>query len=406
MSETRLTPVTGTKRLNQLDVLRGFALFGILLVNFEFFLNPIQSIVMGHDGPVASAADAVSWGIQALAEGKFYALFSMLFGAGFALMLDRARQRQTGFWAVYLRRLLILLGMGLLHMLYVWSGDILVVYALVAFIMILFFRNTPVRRQWKWAVAFLLVPMLLVWLFVGSMAFAPPEAVNAMNEQFAGDMARQEQVVDSARAVQLTGSWQDMVSQRKQDFAFLLQNLFFWVPPILGYFLLGRWLTGSGRLSEPETHAGFYRQARLWGLLLGLPLSVLGTWLLWDQELMVMTTDLALGMTAMGIGAPVLAMGYLALVVGNHERLWWLAPAGRMALTNYLTQSLFWTWAIYGHGLNLGTVIPYWVTPVIVTAFFALQILFSHWWLSRYRFGPAEWIWRTLTYLKPQPMRR
>lgn len=406
MNGPSLSPVTGVERLDQLDVLRGFALFGILLVNFEYFLQPLQTVVLGSELSVASADGAVGFAVKSLAEGKFYALFSTLFGAGFALMLDRARERAAPFWPVYLRRLLVLLAIGAVHMFLVWSGDILMIYAVVALVMVLLFRNTPVQRLWKWALVFLLGTLVLFGLWSLSLVFTPPDQVAEMRAESEAMVAQIEAAVAEAMRAQSSGSWADMNDQRVRDFLFQAANVGFWIWPILGYFLLGRWLIASGRLAAPDQHAAFYRKTKALGIGIGLPLSVAAAWLTWDQNYMVMTPELMGGMFAAGIGAPLLALGYLSLVVTNRGALAWLAPAGRMALTNYLAQSLAWTWLIYGHGAGLGSVLPYWATPVLVTAFFALQIAFSHWWLARFRFGPAEWLWRSLTYLRVQPMRR
>lgn len=406
MPASRLTPVTGSERLDQLDILRGFALFGILLVNFEFFLSPIQSVVLGAASGVDNSDAAVGWGIKALAEGKFYALFSMLFGAGFTLMAERAIERGKTFWPLYLRRLLILLGIGLVHLLLIWSGDILVVYAVVAFLMVLLFRKTPVRRLPKWAVVFLLVPALIIIGLSALLSVGPPEVINETDQQFNEALEQARSTADKAATIYASGSFAEATVQRLDDMGFLFMNFLFWVPPILGYFLLGRWLIATQRLTRPNFHVRFYRGALLLGFLVGLPLCLASTWMIWNQNLIVITPQLALAYLCLAIGAPLMAFGYLALVITNRHRLAWLAPAGRMALTHYLTQSLFWTWMIYGYGLGLGPDIPYWSTPILALVFFTLQIVASHWWLNRFRFGPAEWVWRSLTYLHLQPMRK
>ncbi|MEE4638347.1 MAG: DUF418 domain-containing protein [Wenzhouxiangella sp.] len=401
-----LSPVTAGERLDQLDILRGFALFGILMVNFEYFLNPIQGVVLGHSGGLQSAADAVDLAIKVLAEGKFYPLFSMLFGAGFALMYERAAERGQAFWRVYLRRLLILLAFGLIHMLLIWSGDILLTYALVALLMVLLFRGTPTSRLPKWAMVFVLLPTVTIVALAGLIALAPPEAMTEIQQQLDVELASARETVAQAASVYASGSFLEATVQRFDDMWFLLSSFLFWIPPVMGFFLIGRWLIITGRLADPARHAGFYRAALAVGLAVGLPLCIAGGWLTWDESMVVPTADLGLGVACLGVGAPALAFGYLALVVMNRHRLAWLAPAGRMALTNYLLQSLFWTWVVYGYGLGLGPVIPPALSPILVTAFFLLQVVGSRLWLERFRFGPAEWAWRSLTYLSLQPIRK
>ncbi len=397
-----------TDRLLHLDVLRGFALLGILFVNFEWFTRPIQAIVFGAEPGLEGVDRVVDFVIKTLAEGKFYALFSMLFGAGFALMAGRALAHDTAFRGLYFRRLLLLALFGVAHLLLVWAGDILLVYALCGMLMLLVFSRTPVARLWKWAIALLALPSLLAW--AGALSIAAtrgnPELYASIMQGFADDQAVLREQIAAAAIIHAEGGWLDNVGQRLRDAGFLFTNALFWIPPILGYFLLGRWLLESGRLSQPSAHEAFFRGWRLRGVLLGLPLSAGAAVLLWQGSQMVPTLSMAAGLSLMITGAVLLSLGYLATVVLAADRLRLLAPVGRMALTNYLCQSLVWTWVFYGHGAGLWGELPRWSHPLLVLAFFALQIGFSHWWLARFRFGPAEWLWRTLTYGHAQPMRR
>ena len=402
-----LSPVR--ERLLHLDVLRGFALLGIFMVNFAYFTQPVQSIALGPDPNLGGADRAVELLIATLFQGKFVALFSILFGAGFMLMAERAAERASPFWGLYLRRLLILGVFGLAHLLLVWSGDILLVYALCALFMILFFRNTPSNRLWKWALVFFAVPPLTIGLLTALIqsTSGDPELQASILAGF--DEAQQELLasVSQAAAINATGSWMDNVGQRLRDMQFLLSSFLFWVPSIVGYFLLGRWLVVSGRLVRPREHLMFFRRWRSRGLVMGLPLALLASWLgLVSGSLVVPTPLAALTLSAYTVSAVLLSLGYLSVVMLSWERWQILAPVGRMALTNYLLQSLVWTWLFYGHGLGLWGELARWTHPLVVLAFFAMQIAFSHWWMGRFRFGPAEWLWRSLTYLKLQPMRQ
>ncbi len=395
------------RRLEHLDVLRGFALFGILLVNFQWFTRPLQAIVLGADPGLEGLDLAADWLIRALAEGKFYPLFSILFGAGFALMAERAEARRAPFWGLYLRRLLILLLFGAAHLVLIWAGDILLVYALTGFVMVALFRNTPARRLWKWALAFIALPLLLMWLAALSIwaTQGDPELHASIVADFEADAWSLEESVAEAAATHAAGSWTDNVAQRLEDGRFMLANFAFWIPPILGYFLLGRWLIATRRLLEPDRHRLFFRRWRSRGLLLGLPLAVAGAVTMHGANASIPSLNVATGLTFTTLGALLLALAYLSLVVLGSERLRFLAPAGQMALTNYLCQSLVWTWILYGHGLGLWNEIPRAWQPLLVVAFFAAQVALSRLWLKRFRFGPAEWLWRSLTYAQRQPMR-
>lgn len=407
MISASLTPVR--QRLDHLDILRGVALLGILMVNFAYFTVPVQAVALGPDSDLSGADRLVEFLIAMLFTGKFIALFSILFGAGFALMAGRAAQRSTPFWGVYLRRLAVLMALGLAHLLLVWSGDILFIYSLCALFMILFYRRTPTRRLWKWSLLFFATPALMSWLFVLLLVAAAGDPQLQAGIVAGFQQAQEELLADiaNAAAINAAGSWTENVAQRARDMQFILSSFLFWVPPIIGFFLLGRWLIETGRLLKPYEHRLFFRRWRSRGLLLGLPIAALAAWLSMSVDsLIIPTPTSAMALSLYTLAAVVLALAYLSLVMLGAERLHFLGPVGRMALTNYLLQSLVWTWVFYGHGLGLWGQLPRWTHPFLVAGFFALQVAISHWWMARYRFGPAEWLWRSLTYLKRQPMRR
>ncbi len=390
-----------------LDVLRGFALFGILLVNFEWFTRALPEIVLGSQPGLVGLDRAVDLAINTLATGKFYALFSMLFGAGFALMLDRAAKREAPFWGTYLRRLSMLAVIGALHVTLVWAGDILLIYAIVGFIMVLLFRRTPTTRLWKWALVLIVLPVLFSAAagFAVAIVETDPNAAAAIAAEMTRGRAELDAAIEASRSAYAAGSFGEVTAQRWRDWAFGASHFLFWVPPILGYFLLGRWLLVTGRLTDAAAHAGWFTRMRLVGIGLGLPLSAAGVWLMVGENAMWPTPRVA-GATALtSIGALLLSLGWLSCVVPAARALAWLAPAGRMALTNYLVQSLFWTFVFYGYGLGLWERVPRALAPVLTAGFFAVQVLASRWWLARFRFGPAEWLWRLATYGRAPPMR-
>ena len=395
-------------RLAHLDVLRGFALLGILLVNFEWFTQPLQAIMLGTRADLEGMDLVVGQTIAVLGEGKFYPLFSILFGAGFALMLERAGARGAPFWGIYLRRLVVLFLFGLGHILLAWSGDILLVYSLSAFVMILLFRKTPARRLWKWAILFWSLPMLLMWMGAASIEAtrSNPEIHAGMLAQFEADQEESREVIDRAAEIHAEGSFAENVGQRARDLRFMLTFAPFWIPPFLGFFLLGRWLIATGKLTRPESHGPWLRKWRALGLAAGLPMAVAAVWMLHGQNMMIPSLPVAAGMTLATLASVFLPLGYLSAVTLGSRRLDFLAPAGRMALTNYLLQSVFWTFVFYGYGLGLWGQVPRAAQLPLALAFFAGQVLLSRWWLNRFRFGPAEWLWRSLTYWKLQPMRR
>jgi uncharacterized protein len=409
-----MSPVAGEERALQLDVLRGFALFGILLMNIEGMVGPLNQASTGLDPSLTGADRLVDALIYLLIQGKFYTLFSLLFGAGFALILQRAEASGRGAGWLYLRRLLVLLGIGLLHTWFVWAGDILVAYALTGLVLLLLFRRTSARAAAIWGVVFYLVPSLLGFLFaaLGWMATFDPTA--AADFQYAMDEARVEfQVMNEAqRWAYGEGNFAEANVQRSEDTALMLGYLPLFGPQVLGMFLIGASLMRCGALMEPARHLPLYRRLRRWGFALGAPAALLSFWLLptmdWGRSDFVAVT----ATTLMAVAGLLLCLAYLATVVLALQQPVWrqrlaiLAPAGQMALTNYLLQSLICIGIFYGHGVGFFEQLPRAWQPLFVVALFALQMVLSRWWLARFRFGPMEWAWRSLTYLRWQPLTR
>lgn len=391
-----------------LDVLRGFALFGVFLVNFEWFTRALPEIMMGPRADHLGLDRASDLIINTLATGKFYAIFSMLFGAGFALMLERASAAGARFWGLYLRRLSVLAIIGALHITLIWAGDILLIYALVGFIMVLLFRHTPVARLWKWSLVLILLPLVLSGLAALAVGLAQldPTAAAVIAAEMAKGEVELKVVFEASRSVYAGGSFEEVTAQRWSDWAFGASHFLFWVPPILGYFLLGRWLLVTGRLTDASAHSAWFTRMRLVGVGFGLPLSATGVWLFLGENMMMPTPRLAVASALISLGALLLSLGWVSCVVPSARALAWLAPVGQMALTNYLLQSLVWTFVFYGYGLGFWEQIPRAAHALFVVGFFALQIPLSRWWLARFRFGPVEWLWRLATYGKAPPMRR
>lgn len=402
-----VAPIEEGDRLLHMDVLRGFALLGILLVNFEYFTRPVQTIALGPDPSLTGLNHLADSLIGILAEGKFYALFSLLFGAGFALLYARAEQSGQPFWNYYFRRLAVLAAMGFAHLALVWSGDILLMYAFSALLMVLFFRHTPTTRLPKWALVWLLLPVFFYWLGIGGIELArlDPDAQAEVLQTFYEQESLFAAAAANAEHIYTSGSFSEVVRLRIDEWLVLMSWAPYWMVSILVFFLLGRWLVQTGRLTYPRKHGAFYSACRLWGLGLGLPLSIVGFWLISDENPLLPSPALGWAVTLTSAGSALLALGYFGLVVKHAQRLHWLAPAGRMALTNYLLQSLCWTTLFYGYGFGLWGKLPQAVQLPLAVVFFAVQVAFSHWWLARFRFGPAEWLWRSLTYWRLQPMR-
>lgn len=408
-----LSPLAVDDRIQAMDVLRGFALLGILLMNIEGMVGPLNGALTGLDPALTGADRIVDALLFIFVQGKFYPLFSILFGMGFAVMMVRATASGRPFVGLYLRRTLALLAIGLCHALLVWSGDILTTYALLALLMLLFFRKTPQSRLPKWAIFWMLVPTALILLVAGllSLAQLTPEGQAALAAGNAEQEAAMAATLEAQRLAQGSGSFAEAVAQRREDVGVMLSYLFFWGWQILGLFLLGAWFVRSGAIARPAQFPKLFSWLRYGALLSGLAMVLVAFWI--EPTLSMSAPDLnqALAMSLQMTGGTLMALGYMAWIVrglqspGLAPRLAWLAPAGRMALTNYLVQSLVCVWIFSGYGLGYFEQLPRaWQLPFALV-FFTIQVLLSQAWLSRFQYGPMEWLWRAATYLRWPPIR-
>ncbi|WP_079726208.1 DUF418 domain-containing protein [Pseudoxanthomonas indica] len=412
LDSTRLQPVAARERIESMDVLRGFALLGILLMNIEAFVGPMIPALTGLNPQLTGAdriADAL---IYIFVQGKFYTLFSLLFGMGFAVMSQRAEARQQPFAGIYLRRTLGLLVIGLIHTLLIWSGDILLTYALLAFVLLAFRGVSSKWLPWL-AIGAYLLPMGFVTLFgvLGELASLSPQGAQEWNAQMATMASQMAAMEQGQRAAYGSGTYLQAVAQRAQDTGFMLSNIMMMGPLIFAMYLFGAWFVRSGAIAHPERFPRLYACLRWLALPIGLA-SMLASFVIHPtMEFDRMDMGTVFAFCASLLGSLLMAMGYLAWIVRALQSptwarpLHWLAPAGRMALTNYLLQSIVCTLIFYGYGLGYFEQLSRaWQVPFVL-AVFAVQVLLSRWWLARFRFGPAEWLWRTVTYLRPQPMR-
>ena len=408
-----VAPVGAGERVEVMDVLRGVALLGILLMNIEAFVGPMMESVTGVNARFSGADRWMDAAIYVLVQGKFITMFSLLFGMGFAVMLERANATGASGTGLYARRLLALLGIGLVHTLLIWSGDILLVYALLGFVLLLCFRRTPVSRLPKWGIALYLLPLLLTWAMAGlaTLAQQDPQAAAEFQKGMAAQAQQMTALVDGERLAFGTGSYMQAVAQRATDTGAMLGFLVFFGPTLLGVFLFGAWFMRSGVIRDSSAHLPLFRRLRNLGFGIGLPLMLWSAWTHPTMSFSEMSLGSAAAQTAAQVANLLMMLGYLsAVVLAMQQPVWagrlrWLAPAGRMALTNYLMQSVVCTLVFYGYGLGYFERLPRAGQPLFVLALFALQVMFSRWWLARYRFGPMEWVWRWITYGKRPAMR-
>ncbi|MBC9931792.1 DUF418 domain-containing protein [Chitinophaga qingshengii] len=384
-------PSPANRRIDALDAIRGVALGGILLVNMGLFAFP--ALYLNATDVWTSAPDKIVEGMVGFfAEGKFVSMFSFLFGLGFILFLQSAEKKGLPPVRLFLRRLLVLLGIGWIHAYLIWFGDVLCFYSVLG-ILLLFFRKMSPPALLKWALGLLLVPVTL-FIALGVM----------MGPDFYTDAASYKDLGYKAIEVYRSGTLRQLWSQNAADLNAARMGYLFETPMMLAMFLLGAYAGKRGFFRQPEAYAPLIRKIQLWSAVIGWPLVIgvlwaghahLGSAL--DDYIMMIDTYIA---------SPAVSIFYIATLTRLLQRnSWqqWMRPfqaAGRMAATNYLLQSVTCVWIYYSFGGGLYGYASPTMYILIWLMVLGIQLTVSTWWMSHFRFGPVEWIWRKLTYGK------
>jgi uncharacterized protein len=387
------------ERIQALDVVRGVAVGGILLANILVFFG---LTFLPPDRVAAfptAAADRVALFLEhVFVDGKFYSVFSLLFGIGFGLQLARGGDAAL---PRFKRRLRILLAIGAIHAFFIWAGDILMLYALLGFTMPWFARKSK-SQLLRWTVILLAIPTALyvvavvIWMAVGSGPAQAGPGSGGMPPNILAIFARFGtggiKEAFTSNLFFLVGRWADL---------FITVRF----PKVLGMFVLGLWTVRTGLALSPATHRATLVRWSVLGWSIGLPANVIATWAAENWPYIPPTIGGLLSVVMQAVGVPMLALGYAAtvalLVVDRRRYITVFAPVGRMALTNYLMHSIISVTLSYGFGFGLWWQIGASRALAIAAAIIVIQIPLSALWLSRFRFGPVEWIWRRLTYSRP-----
>ena len=406
-SPERPEPVREPDRIVAIDVLRGFAILGILAVNIQSFAMPDATLFNPTAYGDLTGANRWVWYVtHVLFEQKFMTIFSMLFGAGILLMTGRVEAKGLRSSRLHHRRMAVLLGFGLLHAYLVWTGDILVCYAMCGFLVYLFRHREP-RSLVKWGIGLVAVASLLSLLFGWSMTYWPAESVEELKQAASPSSDAIARTLEAYRGSYLSQLvYRAPNSLQSQTFVFLIWT--FWRAG--GLMLIGMALFKQGVFSAARS-SRFYTGLVVAAVAAGIPAVIYGTWRNfaegWDVRY-----SFFIGSQYNYWASILVSLGWVALVMlackhGVARSLTSrLAAVGRMAFSNYLAQSLVCTTIFYGHGLGLFGSVDRVTQALIVVAVWILQLAVSPLWLARFRFGPCEWAWRSLTYGSRQPMRR
>lgn len=524
-----LAPVTDSERIQSLDVVRGFALIGILMMNVEYFNRAIAQLGSGLQPGLSGPNLWISYFVQYFVVGKFWTIFSLLFGMGFAVMLSRAERAERSFLVPYMRRIAALAVFGALHSIFLWSGDILFSYSVgaaallivlyakpkwiaaaiavcvgcgfipgmnalfgvadglaffslagrwlrgeqrmkrfgrppvIAFVLMLFgaiaiiagivmwvwpaaprearfglpsigfallalayltsnYHHDKPGRPWRLGVGIYCFSFFMMTAAGASMYFFPEKPATVLSKEAAKkaderaaerakNRKKREERIQTETRVMTTGSYREAVALRAERFKEHAPGEVGFATLLIGMFLIGTWFVRAGVMENARAHLPLSRKLALYGLPLGIGLGLLGSTLAVRPIPGSNGADgwqFASGLQMLG-NLPA-SLGYLSLVVlmlhsaSAFNRISVLAPFGRMALTNYLSQSVIASLFFFGYGFgNWG--ISRSGQMLFVAAVVIFQIAFSHVWLSRFRYGPIEWLWRAITYWTIPPMR-
>lgn len=399
MNNERMAPVKTSERYVILDALRGFAILGICAANYpEFSLYTFQSKEITDAMPTAAIDRVLRFLLYFLVDGKFYTLFSLLFGIGFSIIISNAARKGVNGFRIFYRRMALLTLIGFLHLMFIWSGDILMLYALLGMCLPLL-RNVSDRGLLRTAAFFLLLPIAVdaVTQVLGVSLSAP-----AVREQW--------RYCDRYGITEENfGYWLRDATSYGDMFKFLIQGAWVRVQEfvdgnryfkVFGLFVLGFYIGRNRMYADLAARKPLLRRVTVIGLAAGLPLSLLYAWSCMNGHPLgnaVHTAIYTVSVYPLGLAY---MCGMCLMYLRHNDLAVWrrLAYPGRMALTNYIGQSVIGALLFYGIGLGLGASFGLVQTELVVAGVYLFQMAFSRVWLRFFRFGPLEWIWRMLTY--------
>jgi uncharacterized protein len=389
-----LKPTTSADRIEMIDSLRGFALSGVCLANISLFsCFTYLSNEQKAELPFPTINLIISTIIYFFVDWKFWTLFSIMFGFGFAIFISRARERNTRGNKLYARRLSILLAIGLIHRLFFWDGDILSDYALVGFALLLL-RNKTSTSVAVWGIIIATaLPLIIKFILIKLL----PGTTENLDEQ--------------SLLAYTSGSYMQIFKVNLEELKNCFRYELYPLTASFGRFMIGYWIGMNGKIRDIIDNIRFFKKVMRLCAWIGFPMMIALTaiFVLSETEMLPSNTLMKLLPHLMVIGSLAVGIYYavrFALLYQDDKwknRLSVFRELGRMALTNYLMQSV--VNLILFSGFHLAGKIGPSIYILWFLVLIGLQILFSKLWLKRYQFGPVEWIWRSLTYGRLQNLK-
>lgn len=399
-------PVGSKERYILLDALRGLALFGICLANFpEFSLYSFLHTEATAAMPTAGIDRLVRYLQYLFIDGKSYTLFSLLFGIGFSIILSNATRKQVNGFSIFYRRMILLLLIGFVHLMFLWSGDILMLYALLGLLLPMF-RNVSDKGLLTASAIFLLLPAGID-AFLTLTGFNPSAPVVRAQQYYCARYG----ITDENFAY-----WLRNADTYRDVFKFLIQGAFVRMQEfidgnrackVMGLFLLGFYIGRNRLYTRLEEKKKMLKLAIAWCGGIGFPASLLYAWSAMNEHPFGLAGHTILYTISIYPLGMAYAAGFSLYYLRNGERriFRWLAAPGRMALTNYIGQSVWGMLIFYGIGFGMGADMGLIYVLLIATGVYLAEVVSSLVWLHYFRYGPLEWIWRMLTYGKWLPLR-
>jgi uncharacterized protein len=409
MSNNTAAPISIQERADILDVLRGLALMGVLLDNIFGFTGYGYFSEAQRKALPTFYSDATLGLLELIfIHGKFYSLFSLLFGIGFSVTLVRNEQKNLNPLPVFYRRLFLLASFGAAHLFLLWEGDILFLYAMIGCLLPLFRKCTD-KTIITWAVILIASPVLIdlvkVLLHVKTGAFL---------ENLAYKIDDKNGITKDNFSTYLSSpgsGWREWRNWQASGFlyryAYLIESNR--IPKVLGMFLLGFCAGRKMMYANLQQYVPLFKKIKRWGFIIGIPTSLAHVYFMFtgkdipDPMGLATTLFYALSVVPLSLAYTSTICLFWIRTNGNN-RLRILAPVGRMALTNYLMQTISCIIIFYGVGFGLGGDIGPTIFVPIALSIYTLQIVYSNWWFKHFNYGPLEWIWRQWTYKKRLPI--